>query len=91
MKQLKAYLWSTDGLDSVDAIETCEQCVRVVHAMLVVLGYEVDEQVHLFFAHCLDHEALVVRDEEDAARFARGGQLSQSAAGKLLAQYNSAV
>ena len=57
---LKPRLRPTDGFDAVDSVEAGQQGVRIVQAVLVVFGDEVYEQVHLLFAHRLDHEALVV-------------------------------
>lgn len=64
----------------MDTVEAGEQRVWVLHAVVVILGYKVDEQVHLLLAHCLDHEALIVGNEEHAARLPRRGQFPQSAA-----------
>ena len=66
-KRRKHCLRSTDGLNAMDSVEAGQQGVRVVEAVLVVLWDEIDQQVHLLLAHRLDHEAFVIRNEEDAA------------------------
>ena len=77
--ELEPCLRSADGFDAVYPIEASQQGVWIVQAVLVVLGDEIYEQVHLLLPHGLDHEALIVGDEKDAARLSRRSQLPQCA------------
>ena len=66
-----------DGLDAVDAIEAREEGGRVLDAVAVVGGDELEQQQHLLVGHRLDHEAVVARQEEHAAALARARHLTQ--------------
>lgn len=59
-------------------MKPCQQCARVGFHMCVVLGDELKQQPHLLLLHCLDEEAVVIRQEEGTSRLARRSQQPQS-------------
>ena len=48
-------------------MESGQQGARIGFHMGVVLGNELKQQPHLLLLHCLDEEAVVVRQEEGTA------------------------
>ena len=58
-------------------MESSQQGARVLLYMPVVLGYQLQQQSHLFLLHSLDQEAVVLRQEEGTAGLARRRQQAQ--------------
>lgn len=58
-------------------MESSQQGARVLLYVSVVLGYQLQQQSQLFILHGLNQEAVILRQEEGTARFARRRQQAQ--------------
>lgn len=61
-------------LDHVQAMEPGQQRASILLHMPVVLGNQLQQQPQLLVLHRFDQKAVVIRQEEGAARLARRGQ-----------------
>ena len=61
----------------MDTVEASEQGGRVLHAVAVVGGDHLEQEQHLLMRYCLDHKAIIPRQEEHAAALARARQFPQ--------------
>ena len=62
-------------------MESGEQGAGVALHMVVVLGDEVQQQPHLLLLHCLQQEAIIIRQEESTPRLACTESAALSTAG----------